>query len=239
MSLTLLTVNWNQQPCVELLLKSHVKHNYAGEPIKICLVDNGSTDGSKEWLKENEIPFVDLYHNVGHENGINLVFKSITTKYVLLLDTDVEFYEDISDYLYHLQGQCISAGELIDKNYIGQDKIKDRISPWFWLFDYSKVREAGIDTFRTKEDWSYDVGSEFWERIKGAEFSNYNIERLPGNQDSDIVSMSYPKYGHIGKVSWDLLNHGDRQTEVMRRREYVKKRLKLYEHIELKGKFIQ
>lgn len=237
-NLTLLTVNWNQQPCVELLLKSFVKHHYGGTPIELLLVDNYSTDGSREWLYDNEIPFVHMDSNVGHENALNHVFNEIKTKYVLLLDTDVEFYENITDYLYFLNDTRISAGELIDKNYIGNDKIKDRISPWFWLFDYSKVREAGIDIFRTKEDWSYDVGSEFWERIRDAGFSNYNIERLPGDQDKDIVSMRYEKYGHIGKVSWNLLNHGDRQTEVMTRREYVKERLKLYSDIDLKGKFI-
>jgi len=239
MDITLLSVNWNQLPCVELLLKSYVYYHYQGEPLKLMLVDNGSTDGSKEWLRENHIPFFDYQENVGHENALNALYEEVRTKYVLLTDTDVEFKDDVWGYLYLLNDKVISAGELIDKNFMGATKIKDRISPWFWLFDCEATKKAGIERFRTKEDWTYDVGSEFWESIQANGFSNYHIERKPGNQDVDIVSMRYDKFDHIGKVSWDVFNkHQDRIGEVTMRREYVKSRLSKYQHIDLKDKFI-
>lgn len=248
--ITLVTINWSQQPCVELLLKSYVKHHYKDEPLNLYLVDNGSTDGSKEWLKKNEIPFVDLPENAGHENGLNKVYNEIETNFVLLVDTDVEFKEPINEYLsivrhltvfgYPDKDKCISVGELIDKNYMNDIHIKDRISPWFWLFDISKMRAAGIKYFRdpSVEDWTYDVGSWHWEQMKNLGFENYNIHRKHWNQDNEVVSMPYEKFDHIGKVSWNLNNHQDRYSEVMKRRYYVQERLKLYEHIDLKGKFI-
>lgn len=88
------------------------------------------------------------------------------------------------------------------------------------------------------EDWTYDVGSWHWEQIKNMGFENFNTPRKHWDQDNEIVSMPYDKLDHIGKVSWNLNNHGDRYSEVMRRRQYVKERLELYKDIDLRGKFI-
>lgn len=237
---TLTTVNWNQQPCLELLLKSYVKHHYKGEPLKLMLVDNGSTDNSQDWLFENGIPYVGLPENVGHENGLNHIYNDIKTQYCLLNDTDIEYHSNVYEYLEQMKGNVISVGELIDNNYMEQTKIKDRITPWFWLFDIMKMRENGVKYFRNPlvEDWTYDVGSWHWEQMKNLGFENFNIARKHWNQDTEVVSMPYEKFDHIGKVSWNLDNHGDRYSEVMRRRMYIKERLSLYKDIDLKNKFI-
>lgn len=236
--ITLVVVNWNQRPCIELLLKSYVKHHWIGNPLKLVLIDNDSDDGSVEWLKENDVPFYRSPTNVGHENALNLAYACyIKTKYALLVDSDVQFMDYAHDYVKNLDNIIISAGELIDKNFINETKIKDRISPWFTLFDYERVLEAGISTFRTNEDWTYDVGSEFYERITKAGFQNFNIERLPGNQDDDLISMKYEKFRHWGKVSWDVFDHLDRVTEIVKRREAILEELKSYPDIDLKGKF--
>jgi hypothetical protein len=237
--ITLLVVNWNQRPCIELLLKSYVQHHWIGNPLKLVLIDNGSDDGSIEWLKENDVPYYGLPNNIGHENAVNLAYTSyIKTKYVLLVDSDVQFKNYVHDYIDNLDNIVISAGELIDKNFINEIKIKDRISPWFTLFNYERAREAGIDIFRTNQDWTYDVGSEFYERIIKAGFQNFNIERLPGNQDDDLVSMKYRKFRHWGKVSWDVFEHLDRVTEIVKRRVAIMEELRVYSGVDLKNKFI-
>lgn len=238
--ITLVTVNWNQQPCVELLLKSYVKYHYCGTPLKLLLVDNDSDDGSREWMDDNDIPFVVTEANIGHENALNAIYDKIKTKYCLLNDTDVEYHDSVYSYLYLMNDYCISVGEMIDKNYMNDTKIKDRISPWFWLYDISKLKEAGVTYFRdpANENWTYDVASWQTEQLLNLGYTNHNLIRKPGHQDNDIVSMRYDKVDHIGKVSWNLDNHIDRYSEVMRRRQYVKDRLQLYEDIDLKGKFI-
>jgi glycosyltransferase involved in cell wall biosynthesis len=223
-----------------LLLKSFVEHHHSLRPIRLCLVDNGSTDGSKEWLKENGIPFIDLKENIGHENALNHVYNDIKTRYVILNDTDVEYHNNVYDYIWELGDKRISVGELIDQNQMNGIHIKDRISPWFWIFDIYAMRNRGVKYFRDPAvgDWTYDVGSWHWDKMKENGFENLPINRKHWNQDSEIVSMPYERFDHIGKVSWDLDNHGDRYSEVMRRRYYIKDRLKDYEHIDLKGKFI-
>jgi len=191
-------------------------------------------------LFENEIPYIGLPENIGHENGLNHIYNDIKTKFVLLNDTDVEYLANIYDYTSEIEGFCLGVGELIDKNYMNTTHIKDRISPWFWIWNHSFMLANGIKYFRdpSVEDWTYDVGSWHWEKMKERGFTNFNIPRKHWNQDSEVVSMPYEKFDHIGKVSWNLDNHGDRYSEVMRRRQYVKERLELYKDIDLKGKFI-
>lgn len=61
----------------------------------ICVVDNGSTDGSREWIEENcpYVQVVALAQNTGFCNAVNTGIKVSNTPYVILLnnDTQVEY----------------------------------------------------------------------------------------------------------------------------------------------------
>lgn len=237
--LTLVTVNWNQREVLELMLKSYVHHHYNREPLKLIVVDNGSEDDSKSWLSHYNIPFLSLTKNVWHEPALNLVFPFINTKYCLLNDTDIEYLDNVYDYLNAFDDTCKSAGEYIDWDCYHDQKIKPRISPWFMLWELQAAKDKGIEKWREGDNWVYDVGSWYTERLQEVGFTNHNIPRYPGNQDSDLISMRYPKYNHLGKTSWDIYNqHPDRVGEVEMRRNYVKTRLALYEGIDLRNKFI-
>ena len=53
----------------------------------ILVVDNGSTDGSVEWLKEHEIPSIFLEKNTGFSGAVNVGIKASKTPYVILVYT--------------------------------------------------------------------------------------------------------------------------------------------------------
>lgn len=62
---------------------------------EICVVDNGSTDGSGEWVKKN-CPYakvIFLGKNTGFTGAVNAGIEASTTPYVILLnnDTQVEY----------------------------------------------------------------------------------------------------------------------------------------------------
>ena len=81
-------------PCLESL-KQQTVHDF-----KVLVVDNGSTDGSVQWLREQGIPSIFLDHNTGFPGAVNVGIRAADTPYVLLLNNDtaadprfVEFLE--------------------------------------------------------------------------------------------------------------------------------------------------
>lgn len=59
---------------------------------RICVVDNGSTDGSREWLEENcpRVQLLALGENTGFCGAVNAGIREAKTPYVILLNNDTE-----------------------------------------------------------------------------------------------------------------------------------------------------
>ena len=70
------------EPCFESLKEQTVRN------FKVLVVDNGSTDGSVEWLKEHRIPSIFLKENTGFSGAVNTGIRAADTPYVLLLNND-------------------------------------------------------------------------------------------------------------------------------------------------------
>ena len=81
---TIVIPNYNglkfMEPCFRSLEQQKEKN------FKILVVDNGSTDGSAEWLKERKIPAIFLKENTGFTGAVNVGIKACTTPYVILLN---------------------------------------------------------------------------------------------------------------------------------------------------------
>lgn len=236
---SLLMVNWNNRKVMELALKSFIKTHYKDEPLKLLLADNGSTDDSKEWLHENEIPFYDFKMNLGHENALNCLYSELKTRYALIADTDLEFVENVYDkYLPLMDDKCKLIGDYITGDQLGSP-VKPRVGAWFMMTDALCMKGEGVTVFRrNNDDWSYDVGSEYTENVLKKGFTIHHTPRLNNDIDRDVVGMNYGSHHHFGKLSWNLANHMDREWEVKMRMSYVvDQRLPLYNDIDLKNKF--
>lgn len=83
---TVLIPNFNGlkflKPCIKSL------EDIKDEKFDLLVVDNGSDDGSKEWMKEKKVRFIDLDKNYGFAGGVNRGLKEVKTKYVILLNND-------------------------------------------------------------------------------------------------------------------------------------------------------
>lgn len=83
---TIIIPNYNglsfMEPCFESLKEQTVRD------FKVLVVDNGSTDGSVEWLKEHRIPSIFLKENTGFSGAVNTGIRAADTPYVLLLNND-------------------------------------------------------------------------------------------------------------------------------------------------------
>lgn len=60
---------------------------------RTLVVDNGSTDGSVEWLKEHQIETIFLDENTGFSGAVNTGIRASDTPYVLLLNNDTRVDE--------------------------------------------------------------------------------------------------------------------------------------------------
>ncbi len=72
------------EPCFEAL-KAQTYQNF-----KILVVDNGSSDGSKEWLNAQGIDTIFLDENTGFSGAVNIGIKASDTPYVILLNNDTK-----------------------------------------------------------------------------------------------------------------------------------------------------
>ncbi len=90
-------VNWNGREYIEPCLETLVASDYA--PLEVLVVDNASTDGSPEFVRES-FPSVGLLlndRNEGYAAGANAGVKAALdggADYVLLLNNDVELAPD-------------------------------------------------------------------------------------------------------------------------------------------------
>jgi GT2 family glycosyltransferase len=88
MSVTLIVVNWNGKQLLSECLESLLEQVY--QPITVTLVDNGSHDGSVDFVTQNypDIKIIALPRNAGFSAANNTAFKSVKSKYVALLNND-------------------------------------------------------------------------------------------------------------------------------------------------------
>ncbi len=87
-------LNWNGLTWLQRFLESVVRFS-TGAGTVVYLADNGSTDGSPEWVSKNlsEVPIIRLESNHGFAGGYNLALNQITAKYFVLLNSDAEVTE--------------------------------------------------------------------------------------------------------------------------------------------------
>ncbi len=88
--------NWNGKDLMEKYLPSVVKA-MAGNPAnEVIVVDNGSTDGSVEFLRRNfpTVRVIALPKNLGFGGGSNAGFREAKNDIVVLLNSDMRVAED-------------------------------------------------------------------------------------------------------------------------------------------------
>ncbi len=84
-------LNWNGKALMDEFLSSVIAHTPA-DKAEIVVADNGSTDGSVDFLKEKfpEVRIISFDKNYGFAEGYNQALKHIDANYSVLLNSDVE-----------------------------------------------------------------------------------------------------------------------------------------------------
>lgn len=101
MDASVIIVNYNTLELIAACIDSIIIHTY-GVEYEIIVVDNDSTDGSKEFLsKDKRIKYIQSGENLGFGRANNLGYEYSSGKYVFLLNSDTvllnnaikEFYD--------------------------------------------------------------------------------------------------------------------------------------------------
>lgn len=92
--LIVLILSYNGKYLLNDSISSYMANDY--QNFKVFVIDNGSTDGTKEWLEENypEVVALRIEKNIGYSGGFNFgldyAFKKQQADYVLITNNDVK-----------------------------------------------------------------------------------------------------------------------------------------------------
>lgn len=137
---TVIIPNYNGKVFLESCLAALRKQKCRS--FQILVVDNGSTDESVEWLKEQGIPAICLETNTGFSGAVNTGIRAARTPYVLLLNNDTEPEPDF-------------VGELL-KSIRRSKKIFAVSSKMIQLYNKELMDDAG-DMYSVA-GWAYQRG---------------------------------------------------------------------------------
>jgi len=87
-------LNWNGLGYLKMFLDI-VRKNTTDADTELYVADNGSSDGSADWVADNfkDIKLLRFEKNFGFAGGYNLAFEKIDAEYYLLLNSDIEVTE--------------------------------------------------------------------------------------------------------------------------------------------------
>ena len=89
MKCSVVILNWNGEAMLRQYLPSVLTHTQLPE-VEIVVADNGSTDGSLEYLQTQDVRLIVLDQNYGFAEGYNRAIAQVDSEYVVLLNSDVE-----------------------------------------------------------------------------------------------------------------------------------------------------
>jgi GT2 family glycosyltransferase len=100
-AISVITVNWNGKDDLAEFYQSLYKQTFKN--FEAILVDNGSSDGSKELVKKKfpEVKIIELDKNYGFAEPNNIGFRHAKGKYIVTLNNDLVLTSDFLEELYN------------------------------------------------------------------------------------------------------------------------------------------
>lgn len=91
---SLIILNWNRKPLLKECIESVLKVNYPN--LEVIVVDNGSTDGSQEMVKEKYsiVKLIENRRNVGFAEGNNIGIQVAKGDFIFLLNNDAIIHKN-------------------------------------------------------------------------------------------------------------------------------------------------
>jgi GT2 family glycosyltransferase len=150
---SIVILNWNGRKRLEKCLHSIDKVTFSSK--EIVVVNNGSTDDSKEFLKKKypQIRVVELKKNVGYAMGKNIGVTHAKGKYILALDNDTSVTPHFLEPLVAVVEKDKSIGivqpqirSMIDKNLL--DSVGAFMTSTGILYHYGYMKPYTMKVYK-------------------------------------------------------------------------------------------
>ena len=157
---------------------------------RTLVVDNGSTDGSVEWLKEHQIDTIFLPENTGFSGAVNVGIKAADTPYVLLLNNDVRVDEYFVAEMVRAIGQSeriFSVSSRMIQMY-HPDRLDDAGNYYCALgWAYARGKGKDIHTYEKEEKiFASCAGAAIYRKKIFDELGYFDEEHFAYLEDMDV-----------------------------------------------------
>lgn len=158
---TIIIPNYNGLVFMETCLKALEKQTC--RDFDLLVVDNGSTDGSAQWLKEHAIPSVFLAENTGFSGAVNVGIRAAETPYVILLNNDTEaapeYVEELLKAIERSPGIFSVSPKMVQMYH---RELMDDAGDMYSIMGWAYQRGVGQET------WRYDRPCRVFSACAGA-----------------------------------------------------------------------
>jgi hypothetical protein len=211
--LTLVTTSFNTPQVIFTLLTSFAKyHIHEGDfKQRLLLYENSTNDLTQKVLDHHEVPYI-KQPNGRHHFSIERALQECTTRYALVVDSDIIFRRSIEPIFEMFKANGSAAlGHVVASRY--DYNLFPRVQPWFMFLDlqqirakdihytdWDKIKATGSEGFfkvppipPPSDRFLYDVGATFYADMV--------------NKDLKVYSwLGDPKYyTHLEGMSWRSL----------------------------------
>ena len=136
--ITLITLNMNTCHFLKELLPSISKQTFPRKNIEVIVGDNGSTDGSIEYVRKN-FPYIKILRwreNCGVPKGYNRAWKASKGKYIVLVGSDTILPRNLIENLYReikrTKSAVVCATEFYPSESMKQERKTNALNILFY-----------------------------------------------------------------------------------------------------------
>jgi len=161
----------NTKICIAEILSSFQKHGFDHIDIPIVIIDDGSEDGTSEWIN-NRYPFIHLIKGDGNlwwSGGMNVGIKysldHLNVDYILLWNNDItpspDYFNHVSQIINSADNHAIVCSMVYYKDkpdtLISTGSFFNRKTGKFSHYNY-RVKESDANTENLQIDWFGGMG---------------------------------------------------------------------------------
>ena len=244
-AVTIVCATLNAREAVQLTFESLAR--CTPEPVELLVADNGSTDGTLEYLQSLNWPHVFPLNDrsgasTDHGSTLDWLTARVQTPYVLTLDSDVEFLARgwLSDMLEYARDEQLDALGVFEP---AVGAYRERLAPYVLLLRTAALR-AIATSFRSFVRIADPLEADRWQRrtarenLEVAELETYRTAAFYPTAAAVFAQLqqrgfrwaSLPpglaaSFRHIGHMSWAEADSGRLGHQHIVRQAYIRARL--------------